>query len=95
MTFSVRLLQVKDGQLGVVLERGEGLVTEELFDVVHVRAGSDELGCAAPPEGVRTDGLVDLGALGRQAEDAPEDLITQPFAAMDEERTLSRVVQQE
>jgi hypothetical protein len=46
-------LEVGDGELGVVAEGVEGLVAEELFDVVEVGAGADELGGAGAAEGVR------------------------------------------
>ena len=44
----VLLLEVLDRELGIVLERIQGLVAEQLLDVVHVGAAADQLCCTAP-----------------------------------------------
>ena len=91
----MRLFEVKDRELGVVLEGGQGLMPEQFLDVVYVRTGPDEFGRAASPEGVRTDLLVDPDALSGGVDRAEQYLITQPLASMQEERTLLRIGGQE
>ena len=47
-----------------MLEGFEGLVSEQVLDVVHVGAGADELGRAGAAEGVRGDVDLDAGKRG-------------------------------
>ena len=60
MTPGMGLLQVGDGQPGVVLEGVEGLVAEDLLDVVHVGPAPEQLGGATAAE--RVGGHRDLKA---------------------------------
>ena len=57
----VGLLQIDDGEQGVVLQGVQGLVAEKLLDVVHVGAAADQLRCTAAAEGVRGDVRVKPG----------------------------------
>ena len=70
-------------------------MSEELFDVVHVGSGSDELGCAGPAEGVRGDGRVDLYAGGGAADRAQQALVSYALATVNEQGTLCWIAQQE
>ena len=47
MALPVGFLKVGDGELGVVPDGVEGLVAEELFDLVHACAGAEHLRGAA------------------------------------------------
>ena len=49
------LLEVDDGQAGVVLERFQVFVTEEVFDVPEVGPAADKLRGAGATEGVGRD----------------------------------------
>ena len=51
----MRLLEVGDGALRVVLQRVEVLVAEEFLNVPQVRAAADQLGRATAAEGMRCD----------------------------------------
>ena len=62
MTLPVRVAQVGDGQLGVVLEGVEGLVTEQLLDVVHVGAGAEQFSGTRSAKRVRRDVGGEAGA---------------------------------
>ena len=53
VAFLVGLLQIIDGELGVMPEGVQGLVAEQLLDVVHVGPAPDQLRGAASAEGVR------------------------------------------
>ena len=55
MAPGVGLLEVDDGQAGVVLERFQVFVTEEVFDVPEVGAAAVELRGAGAPERVGRD----------------------------------------
>ena len=48
-------LQIGDGQEGIVLEGVERLVPEQFLDVVHVCPGPEQLGGAAPAQGMGGD----------------------------------------
>ena len=75
MTPAVGFPQVGNGQLGVVLEGVEGLVSEQFLDVVHVRAGSEKLRRTRPAEGVRRDVDGDADGIGVVVHEPPEDVI--------------------
>jgi len=77
----VSFFQVGDGQLCIVFDGVEGLVAEELFDVVHAGAGTEHLCCASTPVevfpgalacGVRAAVLV-VGVPGVGHKPAPAD----------------------
>ena len=55
MTLGVGLAEVADGELDVGLQGGDGFVTKQLFDVVEVGVGADQLGSTAAAEGVGRD----------------------------------------
>lgn len=59
MAFLVGFLQIRDGEASIMLQGVEGFVAEDLLDVVHVRATTQELGGAAAAKGVRGDLDVD------------------------------------
>ena len=52
MTLFVSLLKVGDSELRIVFQGLQGLVAEQLLDVVEIGSTPDQLGCAAPPERV-------------------------------------------
>ena len=55
----VCLLEVEDGQPGVVFERLNRGVAEQLLDVIRVCAGTYQFGGAGPAEGVGGDMLLE------------------------------------
>lgn len=66
----------------------------ELFlDVVHVRAAPDEFGCAAPPERVRRNVLVELRPIGGGMDHVQKDLISKPPAPVNEKSPFAFVGQ--
>ena len=87
----MRLFEVQDGELCVVLQGGKGLVAKQLLDVGNVSPDTYALGRTAPPEGVRRDVLVDLRMFSSGMDHVQKDLVLQPTASMDKERTLCRV----
>ena len=71
MTLPVRVAQVGDGQLGVVLEGVEGLVTEQLLDVVHVGAGAEQFSGTRSAKRVRRDVGGEAGGTGVGGQSVP------------------------
>ena len=55
MAFPVGLLQVADGEPGVVAQGFQGFVAQQVLDVVDVGAAADEFGGAAAAEGEGND----------------------------------------
>ena len=58
VAFLVGLLQIIDGEPGIMSEGVQGLVAEQLLDVVHVGPAPDQLRGAASAEGVRRDAII-------------------------------------
>jgi len=75
VTLGVCLFEVGDGELGVMPEGVEGLVSEQFFDVVHVRPAPEHLSRTRPPERMRRDVHRKIRGGGVAAQDLPERLI--------------------
>ena len=85
MASGVGALEVGYGELRIMPDRFEGLVSEELLDVVEVGVGADELRGAAPPEGVRCDVDIWRGAGEMPADQVAERVAPEPGARPVEE----------
>ena len=91
----MRTLQIRDRQLGIVLERIKRLVTQQLLDVIHVRTGAQQLGRAAAPERMRGYRDIQPGRFRVGMYKPPQCVIGQPITRpIQKERRLSRIVQE-
>ena len=61
MALRVGRLEIGDRELDVMFQGLQGLVAEEFFDMVHVRATAEQFRGTRPPEGVSRDIGVQLG----------------------------------
>ena len=80
------LLKVGDVEFGVVVQGLEGLVPEQLLDVVEVGVALDHLGRAAAPERVRRDGDRQFQLLGVLVDSGTHAVLPQrPAVGVDED----------
>lgn len=80
MATRVRLLQVDDRQPGVVLERFQVFMAEEVFDVPEIGAAADQFRRARPPKRVSRDHHWQPGILDQLHELSTEDVVRQPVS---------------
>ena len=86
MTLLVGLLEIGNGELGVVLHGRQRLVTQDVFDVVHVGSAPEEFGCTTPPQGVGGNSDIKLCLLGVPESQLSQDMVREARSVAVEEQ---------